>query len=227
MNRNEAITALVNYALEKELIEQEEKVWAVNRILEVMQADSFSWEESAKGKEAGLTEILDTLIDDAYERGVLEENSVVYRDLFDTKLMGSLTPRPVQVMKKFQQLQEESSQRATDWYYQFSQDTNYIRKDRVAKDIRWKTETEYGEIDISINQSKPEKDPKAIAAARNQPASDYPRCMLCQERYKIRYLRMVSGIRFPYNPLPCPPPHKTRGCGGIEQDWWVWLLRQG
>lgn len=80
MNRNEAITALVNYALEKELIEQEEKVWAVNRILEVMQADSFSWEESAKGKEAGLTEILDTLIDDAYERGVLEENSVVYRD---------------------------------------------------------------------------------------------------------------------------------------------------
>lgn len=181
MNRNEAITALVNYALEKELIEQEEKVWAVNRILEVMQADSFSWEESAKGKEAGLTEILDTLIDDAYERGVLEENSVVYRDLFDTKLMGSLTPRPVQVMKKFQQLQEESSQRATDWYYQFSQDTNYIRKDRVAKDIRWKTETEYGEIDISINQSKPEKDPKAIAAARNQPASDYPRCMLCEE----------------------------------------------
>ena len=156
MNRNEAITALVNYALEKELIEQEEKVWAVNRILEVMQADSFSWEESAKGKEAGLTEILDTLIDDAYERGVLEENSVVYRDLFDTKLMGSLTPRPVQVMKKFQQLQEESSQRATDWYYQFSQDTNYIRKDRVAKDIRWKTVTEYGEIDISINQSKPE-----------------------------------------------------------------------
>ena len=168
-------------ALEKKLIEQEEKVWAVNRILEVMQADSFSWEESAKGKEAGLTEILDTLIDDAYERGVLEENSVVYRDLFDTKLMGSLTPRPVQVMKKFQQLQEESSQRATDWYYQFSQDTNYIRKDRVAKDIRWKTETEYGEIDISINQSKPEKDPKAIAAARNQPASDYPRCMLCEE----------------------------------------------
>ena len=181
MNRNEAITALVNYALEKELIEQEEKVWAVNRILEVMQADSFSWEESAKGKEAGLTEILDTLIDDAYERGVLEENSVVYRDLFDTKLMGSLTPRPVQVMKKFQQLQEESSQRATDWYYQFSQDTNYIRKDRVAKDIRWKTGTEYGEIDISINQSKPEKDPKAIAAARNQPVSDYPRCMLCEE----------------------------------------------
>ena len=129
MNRNEAITALVNYALEKGLIE----VWAVNRILEVMQADSFSWEESAKGKEAGLTEILDTLIDDAYERGVLEENSVVYRDLFDTKLMGSLTPRPVQVMKKFQQLQEESSQRATDWYYQFSQDTNYIRKISVGR----------------------------------------------------------------------------------------------
>ena len=181
MNRNEAITALVNYALEKELIEQEEKVWAVNRILEVMQADSFSWEESAKGKEAGLTEILDTLIDDAYERGVLEENSVVYRDLFDTKLMGSLTPRPVQVMKKFQQLQEESSQRATDWYYQFSQDTNYIRKDRVAKDIRWKTVTEYGEIDISINQSKPEKDPRDIARAGAVKSTGYPSCLLCKE----------------------------------------------
>ena len=181
MNRNEAITALVNYALEKELIEQEEKVWAVNRILEVMQADSFSWEESAKGKEAGLTEILDTLIDDAYERGVLEENSVVYRDLFDTKLMGSLTPRPVQVMKKFQQLQEESSQRATDWYYQFSQDSNYIRRYRVEKDQKWKVDSPYGEIDITINLSKPEKDPKAIAAARNVKSGSYPKCLLCPE----------------------------------------------
>ena len=122
-----------------------------------MQADSFSWEESAKGKEAGLTEILDTLIDDAYERGVLEENSVVYRDLFDTKLMGSLTPRPVQVMKKFQQLQEESSQRATDWYYQFSQDTNYIRKDRVAKDIRWKNMVRLTFPSTSQNRKKIQK----------------------------------------------------------------------
>lgn len=181
MNQNEAITALVNYALEKELICPEEKTWAVNRVLEIMKLDSFTWEELPEGKEVGLTEILDALMDDAYARGVLEENSVVYRDLFDTKLMGSLTPRPAQIMNQFKALMAESSKKATDWYYKFSQDTNYIRKDRIAKDIRWKTETEYGEIDISINQSKPEKDPKAIAAARNQPTSNYPRCMLCVE----------------------------------------------
>lgn len=181
MNQNEAITALVNYALEKELICPEEKTWAANQVLEIMKLDSFTWEELPEGKEPGLTEILDTLMDDAYARGVLEENSVAYRDLFDTKLMGSLTPRPAQIMNQFKALMAESSKKATDWYYKFSQDTNYIRKDRIAKDIRWKTETEYGEIDISINQSKPEKDPKAIAAARNQPTSNYPRCMLCVE----------------------------------------------
>ena len=181
MNSNEAITALVNYALDKEMIQPEEKAWAVNRLLEIMKLDSFSWEELPEGKDVGLTEILDVLLDDAYARGVMEENSVVYRDLFDTKLMGSLTPRPAQIMDQFKKLKKESSKKATDWYYQFSQDTNYIRKDRIAKDIRWKSETEYGEIDISINLSKPEKDPKAIAAAKNQPASDYPRCMLCEE----------------------------------------------
>ena len=112
MNRNEAITALVNYALEKELIEQEEK-YGSKPDLGGYAGRFFLMGRVSKGKRSCLTEILDTLIDDAYERGVLEENSVVYRDLFDTKLMGSLTPRPVQVMKKFQQLQEESSQRAT------------------------------------------------------------------------------------------------------------------
>mgnify|MGYP000873274527 CR=1 FL=1 len=178
MNRNEAISGLVNYALEKEMIQPEEKAWAVNGLLDILQLDAFSWEE---GEKAELTELLDTLLDDAYERGVLEENSVVYRDLLDTKLMGSLLPRPAQVMAHFDTLRKESSQKATDWYYQFSQDSNYIRRDRIAKDMRWKTDTEYGELDISINLSKPEKDPKAIAAARTLAASNYPRCMLCAE----------------------------------------------
>ena len=172
MNRNEAISGLVNYALEKEMIQPEEKAWAVNGLLDILQLDAFSWEE---GEKAELTELLDTLLDDAYERGVLEENSVVYRDLLDTKLMGSLLPRPAQVMAHFDTLRKESSQKATDWYYQFSQDSNYIRRDRIAKDMRWKTDTEYGELDISINLSKPEKDPKAIAAARTLAASNYPR----------------------------------------------------
>ena len=98
MNRNEAISGLVNYALEKEMIQPEEKAWAVNGLLDILQLDAFSWEE---GEKAELTELLDTLLDDAYERGVLEENSVVYRDLLDTKLMGSLLPRPAQVMAHF------------------------------------------------------------------------------------------------------------------------------
>ena len=111
----------------------------------------------------------------AHARGVLAENSVVYRDLFDTELMGRLTPRPAQVIETFQSLYREDPKRATDWYYKFSQDTNYIRRDRIAKDVQWKTDTQYGELDITINLSKPEKDPKAIAAARNLPAYNYPR----------------------------------------------------
>ena len=93
--------------------------------------------------------------------------------------MGRLTPRPAQVISKFQALYREAPQKATDWYYELSQDTNYIRRDRIAKDMQWKTDTEYGQLDITINLSKPEKDPKAIAAARDLPASNYPRCQLC------------------------------------------------
>ena len=99
-------------------------------------------------------------------RGVVEQDSVVYRDLFDTELMGVLTPRPSQVRKRFAGLREHSPREATDWFYQFSQDTNYIRRDRIAKDVQWKADTEYGQLDITINLSKPEKDPRAIAAAK-------------------------------------------------------------
>ena len=140
------------------------------------------WEDPGRyAGEVELQETLDVLLDDACARGVLSENSVVYRDLLDSELMGRLTPRPAQVIERFNALYRESPEAATDWYYAFSQDTNYIRRDRIAKDVQWKTATEYGEIDITINLSKPEKDPKAIAAARNLPASDYPRCQLCAE----------------------------------------------
>ncbi len=178
MTRDEAISELVEYAIQKELILPQERIWAANLILGELKADSFEWKET---KGAKLPEILDALTGEAYERGVIEGDSVVYRDLFDTKLMGLLTPRPGEVRKKFEELAKKDPKEATDWYYKFSQDTNYIRRDRIAKDMRWKTETEYGEMDITINLSKPEKDPKAIAAARNQPAAGYPKCMLCQE----------------------------------------------
>ena len=177
---DEAVSKLAAYALRTGLIAECEYTWAVNTILDALKLDSYT-DPGKDWGEIDLAAVLDELLDDAYARGVLTENSVVYRDLFDTELMGRLTPRPAQVIEKFQALYRESPRAATDWYYQFSQDTNYIRRDRIAKDVQWKTDTEYGELDITINLSKPEKDPKAIAAARDLPASNYPRCQLCAE----------------------------------------------
>ena len=177
---DEAIAKLVQYALQKGLISEEERVWAVNAVLSALKINSYT-DPQKEWDTIDLAEVLGELLDDAYARGVLEENSVAYRDLLDTELMGRLTPRPAQVIEKFRALYQQSPEAATDWYYTFSGDTNYIRRDRIAKDIQWKTETEYGELDITINLSKPEKDPKAIAAAKNMPASAYPRCQLCRE----------------------------------------------
>ncbi len=173
-----AVSKLATYALRTGLIEDSEYTWAVNTILDVLKLDRYT-DPGQDWGEIDLAAVLDELLDDAHARGVLAENSVVYRDLFDTELMGRLTPRPAQVISRFQSLYAEDPQKATDWYYKFSQDTNYIRRDRIAKDIQWKAPTGYGELDITINLSKPEKDPKAIAAARNLPASNYPQCLLC------------------------------------------------
>ena len=176
-----AIASLVAYAERTGLIEPCERNWAVNTLLEALKLDSYTAPETPVSGEIDLAAVLGELMDDAHARGVLAEDSVVYRDLFDTMLMGRLTPRPAQVVEKFKALYAQSPRKATDWYYQFSQDTNYIRRDRIARDVQWKAPTEYGELDITINLSKPEKDPKAIAAARNLPASAYPRCQLCAE----------------------------------------------
>ena len=177
---DEAISKLATYALRAGLIEECERTWAVNTILDALKLDSYT-EPGKDWEDIHLAAVLDELLDDAYARGVFTENSVVYQDLFDTELMGRLTPRPAQVIETFQALYRESPRAATDWYYKFSQDTNYIRRDRIARDMQWKVDTEYGEIDITINLSKPEKDPKAIAAARDLPAFNYPRCQLCAE----------------------------------------------
>ncbi len=135
MTRNEAVTALIEYAVKNELIRPEEKIWAANLLIGELKADSFSWKNTEK--EYSLPDILDALTADAYKNGIIEENSVVYRDLFDTKLMGLLTPRPSEIRNKFAELYADSPKKATDWYYKFSQDTNYIRRDRIAKDMRW------------------------------------------------------------------------------------------
>ncbi|MBR3147261.1 MAG: UDP-glucose--hexose-1-phosphate uridylyltransferase [Eubacterium sp.] len=188
-----AVNALIEYAVNKGLIEPMDRNWARNAVLDVLKLDAVpdGLDINAEADCAPeLHEILDVLLDDAFQRGVIQENSVVYRDLLDTEIMGRLTPRPSETAAKFYRLYTNDGNStggscdpaaATDWFYRFSQDTNYIRRDRMARDVRWKVGTEYGELDITINLSKPEKDPKAIAAAKNLPASDYPRCMLCAE----------------------------------------------
>ncbi len=169
-----AVKALVQYALKTGLIEEGEEIWAENTVLDALKADSFP--ETEVSEDAPLSDILAALTEYA-----IPGESVVYRDLFDTEIMGRLTPRPGQVRAKFAALRAWSPREATDCYYRFSCDTHYTRRDMIAKDVQWKAPTEYGDLDITINLSKPEKDPKAIAAARNLPASAYPRCMLCAE----------------------------------------------
>ena len=171
------LDALIDYAVDRGLIESADKTYAFNRLLEQMELDSVDEEEPIS---ASLNEILDALCDDACRRGLVD-NNIVSRDLFDTKLMGVLTPFPHEVRQKFSALYAESPEKATNWYYQFSQDTNYIRRDRIKKDKKWTYDCEYGSLDITINLSKPEKDPRAIAAARNAPQTDYPKCQLCSE----------------------------------------------
>ncbi len=173
-----AIAELADYAIAKHLIEPSDRTWAVNRILDAVKKSDFEEPEEKGGR--AINEILDELCDFAVEQKVIEDG-IVSRDLFDTELMGRLTPRPSLVTEKFRGKYAESPQAATDWYYEFSCDTNYIRRDRIARDIKWKTATEYGELDITINLSKPEKDPKAIAAAKLLPQSGYPKCLLCKE----------------------------------------------
>ena len=172
---NSYIFALAEHGIKTGLICVEDKIWAVNRLLEVMALDEV---EEIAPAELPLHEILEVLTENAVQRGVCDDNQVA-RDLFDTKLMGALTPMPHEVREKFRQLYAQSPKTATDWFYAFSQDTNYIRRDRIAKDEKWKYESQYGVLDITINLSKPEKDPKAIAAAKLAPQAGYPKCLLC------------------------------------------------
>mgnify|MGYP000416446364 CR=1 FL=1 len=180
MDLQKNIKKLVTYGLDKKLIEPEDKTYTINQYLEVFRLDEYD-DPDITGKEIVLPEILDRLTDAAYDRYIIKSDDIVTRDLFDTKLMGIMTPKPSQVIKEFRTYYEESPKKATEFFYEFSQDTNYIRRDRVKKDMKWKVNSPYGDIDITINLSKPEKDPKAIAAAKNAKQSSYPKCQLCME----------------------------------------------
>ncbi len=176
---NTAIKQLVDYAIRVDLIEEDDRYLATNRLLEVLCLYEYSEPKECATKE--LHEILHILTDDAYQRGLLPQNTTSCRDLFDTKLMGCLTPLSSQINKRFFELYQHSPQDATDYYYKFSQNTNYIRRDRTKKDKRWKVETPYGWMDITINLAKPEKDPADIIAAGKAPQSGYPTCLLCAQ----------------------------------------------
>ena len=172
------IDSLVSYAMNNGLAQPEDHQVLVNRLLEVLRKDDYIPSDEPQTED--LEEILAGMLDYACENGLCEDN-ITARDLFDTKIMGLLTPMPREVIHTFREKYACSPEAATDWYYKLSCDTDYIRRYRIAKDMRWKYGSDYGDIDITINLSKPEKDPKAIAAAKNAPQSSYPKCQLCRE----------------------------------------------
>ncbi len=175
---NKTIRKLINYAKKTRLIAKEDEAYSINRILEILHLESF--EDCEAEGNFDLEEILSEILSFAVENGLCED-SPVYRDLFDTKIMGVLTPRPSEVQKNFREKYEVSPKEATDYFYKLSCDSDYIRRYRIKKDLKWVTKTECGDIDITVNLSKPEKDPKAIAAAKAAPQAGYPKCLLCRE----------------------------------------------
>ena len=172
------IDSLVSYAMNRGLAEPVDHQVLTNRLLDLLRLDDYAPSEEPQSED--LEEILAGILDHAVEKGLCDDG-ITARDIFDTRIMGAITPMPREVIEKFNRLYAVDPVRATDWYYQFSCDTDYIRRYRIAKDMRWKYNSEYGELDITINLSKPEKDPKAIAAAKNAPQTAYPKCQLCRE----------------------------------------------
>lgn len=181
---NTYICALAQYAVDRGLIEENERIYSINMLLDVLKLDEYNPcddEDKVIALSSDLEAILQFIDDYACDRGLIEENSVVYRDLFDTRVMNCFVRRPSEVIRIFNEKYAVSPKEATDFYYEYSKNSDYIRTYRIAKDIKWVYESEYGDIDITINMSKPEKDPKAIAAARNAKQSSYPKCLLCVE----------------------------------------------
>ena len=177
------IKKLVAYGLQTGLVPKEDEIFTTNRLLELFGLDELEENDMDVTMELNeLETVLNSMCDYAYEKGIMTENSIVYRDLFDTKIMSLLMPRPSEVIAKFRKIYDkESPEAATDYYYKLSRDSDYIRRYRICKDMKWIAPTKYGDLDITINLSKPEKDPKAIAAAKLAKQSGYPKCLLCRE----------------------------------------------
>lgn len=176
---NYTIGELVEYAIEKELIKEEDRDYSTARLMKALGLSDYKKQQITDKRP--LSDILADALDYAYSAGLIEENSVVYRDLFDTELMGLLMDRPSAVNARFKELYSRDPRLATDYFYNLACSSNYIRTDRIKRDMKWQTASKYGDIDITVNLSKPEKDPKAIAAAKKLPQSGYPKCLLCHE----------------------------------------------
>lgn len=176
---NKEIKKLVSYGIKTGLLKECDKVYTINQIIFALGLDSFE-DTDISGEEINLEDILKNINDYAAKNGIIED-TITCRDLFDTRIMGLLMPRPGEVIDKFTTLYQKSPQDATDYFYKLSCDSDYIRRYRIVKDKKWTVDTEWGNLDITINLSKPEKDPKAIAAAKNAPQSGYPKCLLCRE----------------------------------------------
>ena len=171
---NHEINRLINFALQKDLISEEDRIYSINMLLGTLNLNEFE-EEIVNETLDNPTEILENILDYAVSKAMIE-NSTTERDLFDTKIMNCVMPRPSEVINTFSRLYKKDPKHATDYYFGLSIASNYIRKERTNKNIVWKTSTPYGDLDITINLSKPEKDPKEIAKAKLQKASSYPKC---------------------------------------------------
>ncbi|MGI6269390.1 MAG: UDP-glucose--hexose-1-phosphate uridylyltransferase [Candidatus Howiella sp.] len=177
----DCIGKLADYGVRTGLVAAADRIYITNRLLELFGLDEMGDAPYCWTSDDSLSALLGEMCDYAFSNGLLKEDSITWRDLFDTKIMGILTPPPSQIIADFQKRYDASPKQATDAYYRMNLDNNYIRRDRIAKDRKWKADTPYGELDITINLSKPEKDPKAIAAAKNAAQSGYPKCQLCRE----------------------------------------------
>ncbi|MBF8983246.1 UDP-glucose--hexose-1-phosphate uridylyltransferase [Lutibacter sp. B2] len=175
------IKRLINYGIDKELIYKEDEIYVTNKILEILKLDEYEDINIEKENLENPQSILDTILEYAYENGILKYNTVTYGDLLDTKIMDCFIPRPSEIIRKFYEEYKVKPELATENYYKMSKASNYIRTKRTDKNVRWKTNTDFGELEITINLSKPEKDPKTIAEAKNMKLNAYPKCLLCKE----------------------------------------------
>ncbi|MBE7050644.1 MAG: UDP-glucose--hexose-1-phosphate uridylyltransferase [Ruminococcaceae bacterium] len=179
MSINSSIKKLITYGLETGLITKRDSVYTINMLISCLGLDSYT-DDGLNYENVCLESVLEEITNYAVDKGICEDSGA-RRELFDTKIMSLLMPRPSEVTDKFFSIYNESPEKATEYFYKLSGDSNYIRRYRIAKDKKWKTKTPYGDIDITINLSKPEKDPRDIAAAKNAVQAGYPKCLLCRE----------------------------------------------